>query len=145
MLLDSRYDAEAWFLRNVEPGATVAALCPSTIAPRLHLRGYVYDRRWGQPTGQEVLGRAPAGPDYLVLSEKFTEDPRWFDPVFKRDLLNGSLGYRPVAEFQNKFLFPRRSVLGLAGWPVPKLSQISPHIVVLRKVGSQSAGGPGAR
>ena len=139
MLRDTRYDAEAWFEEHVAPGATVAALCPFTIAPRLQLHGYQYDWRWGHPTDRDVLENPPTAPDYLILSEKYSNNPVLFDPGFKEDLLDGSVGYRVVAQFHNRYLWPQRTLFGIAGWPVPKLNQISPEVIVLQKTSPDGA------
>lgn len=133
LVSDTRYQAEAWFRENVPSGSRVAALCPWTLAPRLQLMGYEYDWRWGRPTNESVLGREPAYPTYLILSEKYYTNQFLFDQGFLESLMEGRMGYTVVVSFTNRYLYPRRSLLGVAGWPLRKMNQVSPEIHVLKR------------
>ncbi len=135
---DTRYDVERWFAANARPGSSVAALCPWELAPRLSLLGFRYDWRWARPTTEQVLLREPSYPDYLVLSEKHFTNWAVSDPPFRRRLLAGEMGYELVASFENRYLWPRRTLLGLAGWPAPRPELVSPRVLVLKRKGLES-------
>jgi len=134
MVTDSRYAAERWFAKNVDRRTHVAAISPVTYAPRLFLEGFPisFRCRWDRDTTEEVLREKPAYPEYIIMTEKWYTGSR-FDRDFRKAIFDGSLGYEQVAAFENKYLWPKKTIFGFAGWPIARYNLVSPKIMVLRK------------
>ncbi|HNQ21910.1 MAG TPA: glycosyltransferase family 39 protein [Phycisphaerae bacterium] len=128
MLTDSRYAAERWFQRNVEPTASVGASSKPEYLPRLPELGYA--------TYLLHLEQATFGvpqPECLVLTSYDYED---YDPVQRAcmdELIKGRLGYEVVATFRGRFLGTGSFWLSVAGWGTPSLGKVSPTLIVLRR------------
>lgn len=132
LLSDTRYQAEEWFEKNVDRKNHITALSGVNYAPRLRLYGFSYSIRWDNPQNQSLLERQPAYPPYIIMSEKaYKRDS--FDINFRHALFDGSLGYKQVAVFENKYLYPQKTIFGVAGWPMERYSMFSPEIIVLKK------------
>jgi hypothetical protein len=43
------------------------------------------------------------------------------------------LGYEEVVSFDNMYLYPKKTIFGLAGWPRKKLGLLSPEIHVFER------------
>lgn len=84
------------------------------------------------PTNQQMLKKRPI-PLYLILSEKWYTDSRVFSKKFRKKLFGEKLGYEKVIKFENKYLWPKRTLFAIAGWPRNKHQIISPDIVVFKK------------
>jgi hypothetical protein len=130
LLNDSRYDAEAWLVKNVGAKDHVAILTDIRWAPRLQLTSLDYSYRIGlkivSPITPQILAQKPV-PQYVVLNENYLNT---LDPAFRKALLDSSLGYKEVAKFENKYFYPKKTVFGFAGWPVPKTHFISPTVLI---------------
>ena len=126
---DSRYLAEAWFVDNVEPSASVGAFSKQQYLPRLAEMGYA---TFSVTMARESFERPQ--PDYLVLSRYNYEDFTAKQRACVDDLLSGRLGYRIVATFTGQYLGAGSSWLSLAGWGAPVPGKISPSITVLRRI-----------
>jgi hypothetical protein len=133
MLDDSRYGAEQWLVAHVSPGDTVAALSQPAYAPRVQLLGCKYDFITERPKNDELLQKIRPYTDYLVLTEAEFSMPVVFDQQFLKELLAGTKGYEQVACFSNKYLYPKKTVFGFAGWPLKHSTEISPGIIILKK------------
>ena len=132
---DSRYDAENWFVKNVSPKTHVGVLCNVRWGPRLYVLGHNCSFRipLGKTNiGEEVLKQKPSYPRYLILLEdrlsKFNSD-------FLESIFDGSLGYKRVAGFENKYLYPKKTIFGVAGWPVSKIHFVSPTVGIYERSG----------
>ena len=130
---DSRYDAENWFVENVSPKTHVGVLCNVRWGPRLHILGYNCSFRAPlrkTNIGEEVLKQRPSYPKYLILLENKLSI---FNQNFLESIFDGSLGYKRVARFENKYLYPRKTIFGIAGWPVSKTHLVSPAVEIYEK------------
>jgi 4-amino-4-deoxy-L-arabinose transferase-like glycosyltransferase len=145
MARDSRYDAERWLVENVDRRTHIAAICPPCYAPRLELMGFSCSYRcsWDKPSDQKVLLEKPAWPAYIIMSQKWYTDVKFFDQGFRKAIFDGSLGYHELARFRHKYLWPRRTIFGLAGRPQPLYDVISPEVIVLQR--HSGTGQPGGR
>jgi hypothetical protein len=54
-----------------------------------------------------------------------------FKPDFLNSILDGSLGYQKVARFEGKYLYPKKTIFGIAGWP--KVGRPSPTITIYER------------
>ncbi len=132
MAEDSRIQVEKWFEQNVNRRSPIVAVCPVTYAPRLHMLGFHCDFRWSpMPTTEQVLYEKPI-PEYVIMSEKWYTDGRVCDRKFIARVFKEELGYKKVAYFSNKYLYPKKTIFGIAGWPLRKDQVISPDIYVFR-------------
>jgi hypothetical protein len=132
LLTDSRYRAEKWFVENVDKNAHIATLSGIDRAPRLHMHGFSrFEKRWEKPNQTIRLLTKPPAPQYIIMTEPAYKRAS-FDPNFTKAIFDGSLGYSKVAHFDNLFLYPKRNILGLAGWPMKKQTYLSPEITVLK-------------
>ncbi len=133
MAEDSRIQVEKWFEQNVSRRSPIVAVCPVTYAPRLHMLGFRCDFRWSpMPTTEQVLYKEPI-PEYLIMSEKWYTDSRVCDQKFVRKVFKEELGYKKMEQFSNKYLYPKKTLFGVAGWPMRKDQVISPDIYVFQK------------
>lgn len=134
MATDSRYRAEKWCIQNVTSSSHIAALCPATYAPRLHLYDLNYSYRFTTktPTDRRVLARTPANPPYVIMSQKWYTDTKFFDQDFRRAVFDGSLGYERVAHFENQYLYPKQTIFGFAGGTTRLYEAVSPKVTIFR-------------
>ncbi|MBW8000699.1 MAG: hypothetical protein FVQ80_01585 [Planctomycetes bacterium] len=130
---ESRYDARSWLLERVARRDGVAALSQPAYAPSIHTLGCGYKYFSQRPKDLKFLERIRPDATYLVLGEKEFKTRSAFDPEFLKDLLAGKLGYREVARFSNKYLYPQKTIFGLAGWPYNRYIAISPEIIILKR------------
>jgi hypothetical protein len=68
------------------------------------------------------------------MSQKWYTDEKFFDQEFRRAIFDGSLGYKEVARFENKYLWPKRTLFGFAGWPIPIYDAVSPRVVIFERL-----------
>jgi len=134
LLGDSRYDAEKWLTKNVSRNEHIAIITNIRWAPRVQLTSLDYSFRIPGPYVKEpitasILMQKPV-PQYVVLNENYLGS---FTPAFHKAFLDGSLGYEQVARFENKYLYPKKTIFGLAGWPTSKSCFISPTVIVYKK------------
>jgi hypothetical protein len=129
LVWDSRYAAESWLAKHVEPGAVVGTNGEGVYLPRVPttLRTVPAD------VTADGLRYDGSAPDYLVLSEAY--HARYLRraavrPVFV-GLLQGDGGYERAATFHRRHLPATDLIPGL-----------NPRIVVMRRVGG-SGGGSG--
>ncbi len=131
MINDSRYAAEVWLRSNAPPSASIGGLTGDVARfrpqylPRAHEMGYAT-----YPVLAERRSFDDPQPDYLMLSSFDCQDMNAEQQACMDDLRRGALGYARVAEFEARFLGPRRSWLGAAGWFAPPPGKISPTITV---------------
>ena len=132
LLHDPRYEAERWLARAVTPQDTVVALGPPNYMPRLHLLGsrhaYIY-----KPKDRNMLRQLRPHATYLVLGGKIFTDTQRFEPELLKGLLDESLGYTVVARFRRRYLWPRKTILGFAGWPRRWSRFLAPEIIILKR------------
>lgn len=130
---ETRYRAERWLRGNVNPDDRVIALTGIAYAPRLQMVGCKYEFAAPRPKNEEFLKRIRPYADYLVLCEKEFKMPKAFDQDFLKALLAGSRGYKEVARFSDRYLYPEKTVFGFAGWPFEHVSMFSPEIIILKR------------
>ncbi len=133
MINDSRYSAEKWLKARVTPADTVIAMSQQAYAPRVQMLGCRSNFITARPKDEKLLQQIRPFATYLVLPEKEFSMGSAFEPQFLQKLLAGSYGYEEVARFSNKYLYPKKTVFGLAGWPVPRSKLVSPEIIVLKR------------
>jgi hypothetical protein len=131
---DSRYAAEEWFVKNVRPNEHIAVLCDIRWSPRLHLTNlnFSYRRSYNNIGGTtaDVLQINPAYPKYICV---LANHLKIFAPAFRQQLTDGTLGYKQVKVFDNKYLYPKLSIYSLAGWGIARPHFISPDVLVFEK------------
>jgi hypothetical protein len=131
MLSDTRVRTEQWFADNVpRPGMVGAGIYNRVYAPRLHLKGYNMICPW---KSSSTPGGSSSYPDYLIMSPDWQRGKEDAEDEFREELFDGQLSYEQVARFTPKYLYPARSIVGLAGWPIPKTWILSPEIIVFKK------------
>jgi hypothetical protein len=133
MIDDSRYRAEEWLKSQVTPNDTVIAMSQRAYAPRVQMLGCRSTFIFARPKDEKLLQQIRPFATYLVLPEKEFSMSSAFDPQFLQKLLAGSYGYEEVARFSNKYLYPKKTVFGLAGWPIPRSKLVSPEIIILKR------------
>ncbi len=133
LVQESRYKAERWLASRVDSKDTVVALCLPAYAPRMQKLGSRYSFCRARPKDDKLLRRIATYADYLILTEKEFSMRRAFDPNFLNELLSGSKDYDEATRFSNKYLYPKRTIFGLAGWPLERLTLISPEVIILKK------------
>lgn len=130
---DSRHRAEDWLKGQVNQNDGVVAMSQAAYAPRIQMLGcqsaFISDR----PKNEALLKRIGPGATYLVLTEKEFSMPVAFDQDFLKELLAGSKGYKEVARFSNKYLYPKKTIFGFAGWPQERINVFSPEVIILKK------------
>lgn len=133
LLTDSRYRAEQWCVENIDKNAHIVTLSGIYRAPRLYIKGFSrFEPRWEKPRQTiRLLTKQPV-PEYIIMSS-FAYRRASFDKDFIGALFDGSLGYTEIAHFDNKFLCPKRTILGFAGWPLEKQTYISPELTILKR------------
>jgi hypothetical protein len=131
---DSRYAAEDWFVKNVRPNEHIAVLCDIRWSPRLHLTNlnFSYRRSYNNIGGttEDVLRTVPAYPKYVCV---LAEHLKIFDPAFRQQLADGTLGYKQIEIFSNKYLYPKLNMYSLAGWGLAKPYFVSPDVLIFEK------------
>jgi len=130
MWTDSRYSAESWFRRHVDPPSSVGVFSKGQYLPRLLELGY--------QVRPGVMARRtfdrPGLPEYLVLTSYNYEDFDSEQTACLADLLAGELGYGAVADFGGwRYLGTGSSWLSLAGWGALPPGKISPRTIVLQR------------
>jgi len=137
MLHDTRARAERWFEANVTRRASIGAgIYNRVYAPRLYLSGYRMICPWRSASVRDEARY----PDYLIISPGRLEIREPLEQDFREKLFAGELPYDEVARFKARYLWPARSLLGLAGWPVVKHWLLSPEIIVYKKRAAAMAG-----
>jgi len=127
---DARYKAEQWLSDHVTRNDGVVAISIPTYAPRVQLLDCKYSGFLRiKPEYDERLQQIRPHANYIVLGEK---EASGFDPEFLKELLAGSKGYKEVARFSNKYLYPKKTVFGFAGWPIKRMS-VSPEIIIFKR------------
>ncbi len=115
MLSEPRIRAEKWVAENVDRRTVIA--CPIrniSYAPRLHVQGYLFLCPWKVPSPDVMSSGGFNAPPYVILTWYSEEDGQ----RFRAALEQGVIDYRQVARFENRYIWPGRSILGLAGWGV---------------------------
>lgn len=133
LINDSRYDAEAWLLKHITRRDVVAVLSAPSYAPRIHTLGCGYRYVSARPKTAELLKKIRPHANYLILPEKEYTMKKVFDQDFLRELVGGKHGYHEVARFSNKYLYPQKTVFGIAGWPLERYNVISPEVIILKR------------
>jgi hypothetical protein len=125
---DSRYRAEAWMKKNIDPAATIAVADPKEYLPRLD--GWPWIRLF-PPTSQVLQRRAPA---YVVIVAEIGYKLGRKEPRARLyfDLDAGTTGYKPV--FGYKFRSPW-VLLDFRGI-YTNLDKINPYIRIFKRVAS---------
>ena len=132
---DSRARAAEWFEQNVSRETPIASLIRPPYGLALRDRGFVrYVYPWKAPELRDDLPRRQF-PPYVVTAERWltaTSDKRV--QRFHRALLKGELPYQQVAAFDVKYLWPRKTLLGFAGWRLDRFTHgpLSPQVYVYR-------------
>ena len=131
-LRDSRYDAESYLVKNAGGGDHIAVLTDIRWSPRLQLTNLDYSYRVGlkitEPITAQILAQPPV-PKYVVLNENYLNV---LAPEFRNSLLAGTAGYKEAAKFENKYLYPQKTIWGFAGWPIEKTHFISPTVLIFK-------------
>ena len=127
---ETRYRAEQWLASHVSRNDCVVALSSPAYAPRIQMAGCRYNFCNPRPKDEQVLNKIRPYSDYLVLGEK---EFGAFDQVFLKALLAGKKGYKEVARFSGKYLYPKKTVFGFAGWPLKHVAVFSPEIIILKR------------
>ena len=130
---DTRYDAEKWLKDNVKREDVIFALSQPAYAPRIHMLDVRYQFISARPKNKEMIAKMKPIANYLVLTEKEFRMKSAFTPEFFEELLDGKHGYREVSRFSNKYLYPRKTIFGFAGWPRNRYNAISPEIIILKR------------
>ncbi len=133
MVGETRYRAQEWLTSHVGRNDCVIALSSPTYAPRIETIGCKYYFIGARPKTEEVLKKIRPYADYLVLGECEYSMTGTFEQDFLKALLEGKRGYKEVARFSHKYLYPKRTVFGFAGRPIGRTPAISPEIIILRK------------
>lgn len=134
MIDDPRYRAEEWLSKNVNKSSLVAGMAPEWYLPRLSYAksGHFYFR--DRPKNEAKLKSIINDVDYLVLSEIELNNPKAFSREFSAKLLSGKAGYRKVASFKNKFLYPQKTIFSFPGWPLERNHFVGPEITIMKRV-----------
>ena len=130
---ETRYEAEKWLATHVSKNERVVALSGAAYAPRIYMIGCKYNFVMYRPKNEELIKKIRPYTNYLVLSEPEFEIPTAFDQDFLIALLEGRMGYKEVARFSNKYLYPQKTIFGFAGWPFKRPSVVSPEIIILKR------------
>ena len=88
MITDSRYAAEAWFRKNVDPSSSIGAFSKPQYLPRLGELGFA---TYSVKMSHESFDNPQ--PDYLVLTSYNYDDFDARQRECMSDLLSGRLGY----------------------------------------------------
>ncbi|MBN2139316.1 MAG: glycosyltransferase family 39 protein [Sedimentisphaerales bacterium] len=129
MLGDTRARTEKWCYKNIDRRTTIGiGIYNKVYAPRLHLNGYAAICPW-----QSADTKNAPPPDYLIMTPKWPCTNDETEKRFRQTLFDNKSNYDEVARFAPTYLFPGKSILGLAGWPVPKNSLISPEMIIFKK------------
>jgi len=141
MLSDTRVRTEQWFAKNVAPPSMIGAgLRNKVYAPRLHFQGYNLICPWRSSSRViETSAESSLYPDYLIMTSERVGIDEDSENEFREKLFNGQLAYEQVARFNLQYLYPTRSIFGFAGWPIRKLSWLSPEMIVFKKTKLQSS------
>jgi len=131
MASDTRVRTEQWFDKNVaRPSMIGAGIYNRVYAPRLYLKGYNMICPW---RSSSVSGRGSSRPEYLIMTPLWPRIEEDVESEFRKKLFNGQLDYSEVARFSPKYLYPARTIFGLAGWPTAKHLLLSPEMIVFEK------------
>lgn len=133
LVTESRSRAEKWLKERVNSNDGVVALSSATYAPRIHILGCRHLFFDSRPQTEQKLQKIKPFASYLVLGEGEFAQIKAFDQDYLRDLLAGKKGYKEVARFSNKFLYPEKTIFGFAGWPVKKPRIVSPETIILKR------------
>ena len=118
---DSRYRAEAWLAREVQPGSRIGVVAKKRALPRLDWLGFERVRIPIEDEGWAAVDAS--GVEWIVLSDYTSAGVR---KRFRDELAAleaGELGFEPLATFRHR---------ALPGEPRP-IAKVSPRIVVLRR------------
>jgi hypothetical protein len=135
MIEDSRYVAEGWFQEHVAPPSSIGAFTAFEqmpfkphYLPRVHELGYATGVG---PMSIESFGGSTF--EYLILTSYNYDDFDEQETECMDRLLDGQLGYTPVAIYGSHYLNRSENWLGLAGWGAPTPGKISPTIIILKR------------
>ncbi len=115
MLSEPRIRAEKWVDQNIDRRTVMA--CPVrniAYAPRLYAQGYLFLCPWEVPSLDVMSSDGFKSPPFVILTEYSGQDDQRFRAALEQSILD----YRQVASFENRYIWPGRSILGIAGWPV---------------------------
>ena len=133
---DTRVRVEQWFLRNVSNDSVIGAEIYNRIyAPRLHLSGYRLVCPWKISSVYGTSAQRGLYPDYLIIPTSWPRIDEEAENALRKQLFEGHLDYKEVASFKTKYLYPARTIFGLAGWPMRAHQFISPELIVFEKKG----------
>jgi hypothetical protein len=113
MLSEPRIRAEKWVAENIDRRTVIA--CPIrnlSYAPRLHVQGYRFLCPWEVPPLDVMSSGKFSAPPYVILTCYSEEEGQRFRAALEQGIIN----YRQAARFENRYIWPGRSILGLAGW-----------------------------
>ena len=133
MLYDSRVRTEEWFYKNAEPPSVIGVgIYNKVYAPRLHLNGYNMICPWRSSSVRGGPRQSASYPEYLIMTPVWKYVDEEAEGKFREELFRGKLDYDEVARFGPKYVYPARTILGFAGWPVESHPLLSPEIVVFK-------------
>ncbi len=134
LLNDTRIQTETWFAGNVSRNRTIGLVFDKIYSPRLGFMGYRVICPWRPPDNPDTTSSFDVYPEYLVVTNdkpQRTDGPA--DDKFREELINGDTGYKKVISFRPKYMYPAKTIFGLAGWPTKKNNFQSPEIIVFKK------------
>ena len=134
MVEDTRVRVEQWFFKNVSRDSVIGAGIYNKIyAPRLHYAGYNLVCPWRISSVYGTSGQSNLYPEYLIIPNDWPCIDEKTENELRKQLFEGHLDYKEVASFKKKYLYPARTIFGLAGWPIRKYSFLSPELVVFKR------------
>ena len=122
MANDSRYVAERWIVKNIDPSSSLGVFSHSSYLPRVSMLGYSPQPIEIQTIQQQTEGHDRL-PEYLIMVSKYYSR---FPESFKRDLFGGKYGYEPIWSHQY------RSALGET-LGLETNDRLNPRVVILMR------------
>jgi 4-amino-4-deoxy-L-arabinose transferase-like glycosyltransferase len=125
---DSRVRTVEWFTAHADTKAFVAALIPPWYGPYLPKAGFDnYAYPWTPPPLDQPTQPASM-PNYIITGVYHQIAPA--ARPFYQAMLDGKLPYEKAASFEQMYFYPKKTIFGFAGWPITRLRQSSPPIII---------------
>ena len=132
--LDStRVRAENWIKENADRNALIGAAMRREYATRLHYQGYRQMLRWHSKGIKVGNTTQVIFPDYLIVSTEWPCLPPENDSAFRQKLVTNQTEYKRVAQYNIRYLYPAKCILGWATWPRKRHPFLSPRMIIFEK------------